>query len=405
MTTIFGGNMNLEQLKLELNSFTIFDRILEEDVFIALNNVVREKEEEAFISYYCQLCSAIYKEGANLSRYIYNYVMNDENVYVLDQAKQKDVLPVVIDSVQRELKILQKIANLTSEEILQNQSFSIELPVWENTKVDLEKDYFERIQDLPKKGYGIFAKYYVFGVDENGLYPIKHPDKQALSEMTGYEHERSLLIKNTLALIEGMKANNALLYGDAGTGKSSSIKAIVNEYHDQGLRLIEVKKKQISYLPDVIESISNNPLKFIVFIDDLSFSSNDDEYVALKNILEGGTSSNKNNVVIYATSNRRHFMKESFSDRNGDELHRNDTIQESMSLAARFGLTITFQKPGKNLFMDIVRQYAKDYELIMDDKELAIKAEAFAIRNNGRSPRTAKQFVEYEKINQTITEE
>ena len=220
--------------------------------------------------------------------------------------------------------------------------------------------------------------------------------------MTGYQQQRNVLIKNTLALLQGMKANNALLYGDAGTGKSSTIKAIVNEYHTEGLRLIEVKKKQIAQLPSIIEMLADNPLKFIIFIDDLSFSSNDDDYIALKNILEGSTTSNKMNVVIYATSNRRHFMKETFSDREGDEMHRNDTIQETMSLAARFGLTITFQKPGSNLYMEIVKQYAKEYELNLDEHELKIKAEAFAIRNNGRSARTAKQFVEYEKINQSI---
>ena len=397
--------MDLNQLKLEINSLSIFDSILEEDVFICLNNLLREKDLESYISYYCQLCSAIYKENGSLSRYIYNYVMNDENVYILQKAKQKHVSKVIEQSLERELKILQKVADLKSEDVLKDTACSISLPIWDNDNLDLVKDYHQRILELPKKGYGLFAKYYVFGVDENGLFPIKHPDKQALSEMTGYESQRSLLIKNTLALLQGMNANNALLYGDAGTGKSSSIKAIVNEYHDQGLRLIEVKKKQISHLPDVLESLSNNPLKFIVFIDDLSFSSNDDDYIALKNILEGGTTSNQRNIVIYATSNRRHFMKETFSDRNGDELHRNDTIQETMSLAARFGLTITFQKPGKNLYMDIVRSYAKEYGLEMDEQELSIKAEAFAIRNNGRSPRTAKQFVEYEKINQTITEE
>ena len=397
--------MDLNQLKLEINSLTIFDSILEEDVFICLNNVLREKDTESFISYYCQLCSAIYKENPSLSKFVYNYVMNDENVYVLLNAKQEMISPVIEQSVKRELKILQKVADLSSEDLLSANDISIELPEWETEPVDIVYDYFLRIQELPKKGYGMFAKYFVFGVDENGLFPIKHPDTQSLSEMTGYDRERGLLIKNTLALLQGMKANNALLYGDAGTGKSSSIKAIVNAYHNEGLRLIEVKKQQISYLPDVIESISNNPLKFIIFIDDLSFSSNDDDYIALKNILEGGTASNKSNIVIYATSNRRHFMKENFSDRAGDELHRNDTIQETMSLAARFGLTITFQKPGSNLYFEIVKQYAKEYELDLPEKELKVKAEAFAIRNNGRSPRTAKQFVEFEKINQTIVDE
>ena len=242
----------------------------------------------------------------------------------------------------------------------------------------------------------------MFGMDENGLFPIQHPDGQLLSQLTGYERERSLLLKNTLAFLQGMKANNALLYGDAGTGKSSTIKAIVNEYHPDGLRLVEIKKSQIALLPSLIESLADNPLKFILFIDDLSFQTGDDEFVALKNILEGGSVASNHNVVVYATSNRRHLVKENFADRNGSEIHRNDAIQETASLAARFGLTITFSKPAKDLYLEIVRSYAKQYGLRLDEDELLIKAEGFALRNNGRSPRTARQFVEHEKILETV---
>ena len=386
--------MDLKQFQMELETLTLFHRILEDEIVDLLIQTIDDS------TYYCRLCSKIYDKGANLSDYIYKMVMNDENIYVLNKAKNKTIVPSIENSLKRELKILQKLCDLKSKEVYIQSD--IEYPEWENTSYSLEKDYYQRIEDLPKKGYGIFAKYFVFGIDEQGLYPIRHPDTQSLKEMTGYQQQRNVLIKNTLALLQGMKANNALLYGDAGTGKSSTIKAIVNEYHTEGLRLIEVKKKQIAQLPSIIEMLADNPLKFIIFIDDLSFSSNDDDYIALKNILEGSTTSNKMNVVIYATSNRRHFMKETFSDREGDEMHRNDTIQETMSLAARFGLTITFQKPGSNLYMEIVKQYAKEYELNLDEHELKIKAEAFAIRNNGRSARTAKQFVEYEKINQSI---
>lgn len=389
-----GCRMDLKQFQCELKTLVIFHRILEDKTVQLVLKTIDDSQ------YYCQLCASIYDQGANLSDIIYKMVMNDENIYVLKKAENKSIPGVMEQSLKRELNILQKLCDLKSEEF--SLGMNIEYPTWENTSYDLVKDYEKRIIDLPKKGYGIFAKYYVFGINSQGLFPIKHPDVQSLKDMTGYEQQRSLLIKNTLALLQGMKANNALLYGDAGTGKSSTIKAVVNEYHDQGLRLIEVKKKQIALLPSIIETISNNPLKFIIFIDDLSFSSNDDDYIALKNILEGSTTSNKNNIVIYATSNRRHFMKENFSDRAGDELHRNDTIQETMSLAARFGLTITFQKPGANLYLDIVKQYAKEYGLELSDDELKVKAEAFAIRNNGRSARTAKQFVEYEKINQSI---
>ena len=190
----------------------------------------------------------------------------------------------------------------------------------------------------------------------------------------------------------------ALGGGDAGTGKSSTIKAVAAALAPQGLRLIEVKKNQLYQIPQIMEELASNPLKFILFIDDLSFNGNDDNFSALKATLEGSISGCGDNVAIYATSNRRHLVKETFSDRTGDELHVNDTLQETMSLSARFGLTITFQKPDKDQYLTIVRSLAAEYGIEMDEGELFRKAEAYAIRKSGRSPRTAKQFIELLKI-------
>ena len=189
-----------------------------------------------------------------------------------------------------------------------------------------------------------------------------------------------------------------LLYGDAGTGKSSTIKAVCNHYAAQGLRLVEVKKNQIFQIPHIAEELSSNPLKFVLFIDDLSFTSNDDNFSALKAILEGGVFACGKNIAIYATSNRRHLVKETMGDRAGDELHVNDTIQETMSLAARFGLTITYQRPDKDDYLSIVKNLALQYGLSLSQEELFRKAEAYALRSGGRSPRAAKQFVELQKI-------
>ena len=188
-----------------------------------------------------------------------------------------------------------------------------------------------------------------------------------------------------------------LLYGDCGTGKSSTVKAIANEYAPQGLRLIELKKKQLHELPTIVETVSRNPLKFIIFIDDLSFTEDDDDFAALKAILEGSVSSSAANLVIYATSNRRHLVRETFSARQGDEIHFKDTMQELLSLSDRFGLTVTFQKPDKKTFLEVVSSLAKQYELEMPKDELDMKAEAFALARGGRSPRVAKQFIEYLK--------
>jgi len=161
--------------------------------------------------------------------------------------------------------------------------------------------------------------------------------------------------------------------------------------------LIEVKKNQLYQLPDILEELAENPLKFIIFIDDLSFTSNDDNFSALKAILEGGVTTCGRNTVIYATSNRRHLVKETMTERSGDELYLNDTLQETMSLAARFGLTITFQRPDKDAYIDIVKHLAKEYSVVLPEDELIEKAEAFAIRHSGRSPRTAKHFIELQK--------
>ena len=195
-------------------------------------------------------------------------------------------------------------------------------------------------------------------------------------------------------MLSGKPAVNVLLYGDAGTAKSSSVKAIANEFAADGLRLVEVKKNQLYQIPALLDSLAQNPLKFILFIDDLSFSANDDNFAALKAILEGSVGGRSQNVVVYATSNRRHLIKETLSDRSGDDIHEADTRQELMSLSARFGLTVTFQRPDKVRFEEILLDLAKQYGVQMPSDQLFIKGEAFAIRAGGRSPRVARQFIE-----------
>ena len=182
--------------------------------------------------------------------------------------------------------------------------------------------------------------------------------------------------------------------GDAGTGKSSAVKAIANEFAPEGLRLVEVKKNQLYQIPDLMDKLAANPLKFILFIDDLSFTANDDNFAALKAILEGSVGGRAKNIAVYATSNRRHLIKETLTDRTGDDIHEADTRQELMSLSARFGLTVTFQRPEKARFENILAELAKQHGIDMPMDQLLVKAEAFAIRAGGRSPRVAKQFIE-----------
>ena len=207
---------------------------------------------------------------------------------------------------------------------------------------------------------------------------------------------RSLLIilDNTRALLDGKPAANILLTGDAGTGKSSTVKAVVNELYRDGLRIIEVKKEQLHEISAVLDALSENPLKFILFIDDLSFQKDDDNFSALKAVLEGSVSAKSRNVVVYATSNRRHLVKEKFSDREGDDVHFNDTMQEIISLSERFGIQITFNRPDKKTYLDIVHHLADSKGIKYDSDELDNAAERFALGRGTRSARAAKQFVD-----------
>jgi hypothetical protein len=226
------------------------------------------------------------------------------------------------------------------------------------------------------------------------LKPVEFPDAVSLEDLIGYQMQRQKVIENTQALLRGCKAANILLYGDAGTGKSATVKAVANAFAEDGLRLIELGKEQLHLLPKLLDELSCNPLKFILFIDDLSFQDSDDDFSALKAVLEGSISARSHNTVIYATSNRRHIVRETFASREGDEVHRQDTMQETISLSERFGIKVYYEKPKKDLYLEIVYGLARQYGLTLDQETLALEAERFALRKSGRSARAARQLVE-----------
>ena len=229
--------------------------------------------------------------------------------------------------------------------------------------------------------------------------PITRIAHVNLDDLVGYEIPKQKLIENTEAFVRGRKANNCLLFGDAGTGKSSSVKAILNEYYGQGLRMIEVYKHQFKALSEVLEQIKDRNYKFIIYMDDLSFEEYELEYKYLKAILEGGLGKRPKNVLIYATSNRRHLIRETWSDRSDmsqDELHRSDTMQEKLSLVARFGVTIGYYRPSQQEYFDIVLQLAKRYpEITLSEEELKLKANQWELSHGGISGRTAQQFINH----------
>ncbi|WP_295340914.1 ATP-binding protein [Subdoligranulum variabile] len=336
--------------------------------------------------------ATLFAQGTNWTDALLDAVLEDENL-CLRTAAGGDAGPVLEKALTGELDFLQALGRAGLDDLCHGAPEY--LPRWEVTPdADFHAAYEARRAAVGQKGYGIFARHHVFTLEDGHLTPVRYPDPQRLSELPGYEREREKVIANTRALLEGKPTNNVLLYGDAGTGKSSTVKAIANEFAPDGLRLIEVKKNQLYQIPALMDDLAKNPLKFILFIDDLSFAANDDNFAALKAILEGSVGGRSHNVVVYATSNRRHLVKESMSDRSGDDLHASDTRQELMSLAARFGLTVTFQQPDKERFDAILLELARQYGVQMPSDQLFIKGAAFALRAGGRSPRVAKQFIE-----------
>lgn len=262
------------------------------------------------------------------------------------------------------------------------------------------QEFKEQVTEFYHKfGVGKFALNKAFRMNEEGMepsiLPITNIEPIRLSHIIGYERQKQKLIENTEAFIQGKAANNVLLFGDSGTGKSSSIKAILNEYYDRGLRIIEVYKHQFQMLSKLQEQLKDRNYKFIIYMDDLSFEDTELEYKYLKAIIEGGLGIRPGNVLIYATSNRRHLIREKFSDKKelDDELHNNDTVQEKLSLVARFGVTIYYGSPDKREFLNIVKELADRFDLGIPMEELYAKANIWELQHGGLSGRTASQFI------------
>ena len=382
----------MKELKEKLNTLCIFRELLKDSVISSLCAYMENPTSSA----YAEFVSALYNaNGGNLGEYVKELCWNSENVYVKMVGLGKDVPNYLYFALVSELDTLQEITELNKETLtasLQHKEF---LPEFTTTKLRLKEIYLHRAENIDKYGYGIYAKYNMFSVDESGnIVHVRHPDKTELSDLVDYENERKIIVDNTKALLCGKPAANILLTGDAGTGKSSTVKAVANALWKDGLRIVEVRKDQLRAIPKILDELSSNPLKFVLFIDDLSFLKDDDNFNALKAVLEGSVTAKSNNVVIYATSNRRHIIKEKFSDREGDDVHRNDTMQELISLSERFGIHVTFSKPNKETFLHIVHHLAEENEIDMPADELDLLAERLALERGGRSARLARQFID-----------
>lgn len=391
--------MNMNDAYICLRSLAVFRDVLKDPVISALSRyleILLTADSEAGVDAYCGFVSELYKTRCDsLAEYLRSIVFDNENVYIRTVGVGEKPSELLENEVELELRKLQLIADLTSEELTRALDTNIILPKFRSIKTDIAGEYYERCRSIDKYGYGIYSGNRMFYLNEEGkIIPARYPDPIRLTDLIDYKREQQIMFDNTLALLSGKPAANILLTGDAGTGKSSTIKAVVNELYEKGLRILEIRKDQLRKIPSIIDELSENPLKFILFIDDLSFVKDDDNFSALKAILEGSVSAKSSNIAIYATSNRRHLVKEKFSDRDGDDIHRNDTMQEIISLSDRFGIHITFQRPDKNTYLNIVHSLVKEHGIDMPADELDVAAERFALGRGNRSARAAKQFVD-----------
>ncbi len=386
--------VKIKELYRELSMTAVFIRVLDKPLFAAFGEMMAcEPASPEYMRAYGRFVSEIFEHGGSLPEYVASLIFEDENVYIRSRAQRVRIPDQVKDVVAHELSVFERFASLTPCDF--NIAGLPYITPFGTGTPDIARRYEARIRSVRRYGYGIFSSSPMFRLsDDRVIEAISSADKTSVDKFVGYEEERGKVIANTLAFVENRPAANTLLCGDAGTGKSSTVKAVANSFFSRGVRLIELRKDQLKYLPYVMGEIRDNPLKFIIFIDDLSFNNNDDNFSMLKAALEGSASAKAENAVIYATSNRRHIVKETFGDRDGDDVHINDTMQEILSLSERFGLVVLFQKPNKNLYLEIVHELASRAGITMPAEELDIKAEAFALRKGNRSARCAEQFIE-----------
>lgn len=400
-------NVNkITRLKYYIDTLCIYD-LKNDELISTLYDLLCSVGSEAVL----QKHSAFFKISAknvSVKSYITTLILTDDNVFTRACcAGNADILPEsIINAVKLDLMKLEQISSITAYDISQAvenpdlKEIIKTIPEWETgfAVAPLDKNWDAQLDNLMSyhrmHGYGKYAGHIAFTWRDRQICPISAADLITLDDLKNYEHQRQRVVDNTLSFVTGHPANNVLLYGDRGTGKSSTVHALLNEYHTQGLRMVEIPKSAVSELGLIREELAHSPMKFIIYIDDLSFDSNDTSFSELKAALEGSLSGRQSNIIIYATSNRRHLIKESFADREND-VNRGDTMQEQLSLSDRFGLTVTFLNPNKFEYADIVKKIALDRGLDVDEEHLCFMAEQWATRKGGRSPRCAKQFVDY----------
>ncbi len=396
----------MNNIKTPLLVISIFKNVLNDSVVSKyidfLSNLSYSSDFDIIIKSYSSFITELYEKehNQNLYKYIKNLIYSDKNI-ISDGCSDSIIKNEnIISSAEYELSLIQNLLKYDYERIKNEftEKFSAcsdiisHLPVF-NMDEKQKFDINDIIKSYNSNGYGIFCCYNAFKYTENKqILPVKYFNALTFNDLKNYDYQKEVIKRNTQAFIDGKEANNILLYGDRGCGKSSTVKALIHEFKNYNLKIIQVYKESFLYLPDLFEQIRNLPLKFIIFADDISFNEDDKNFSSIKAVLEGSLSDKPSNAIIYATTNRVHLVRESFSSREGNEVHCNDTIDETVSLSDRFGIMLTFSLLTKTEYFDIVSKIAADCCLIQDDN-LFKKAEEFAALKAIRTPRVARQFI------------
>ena len=398
--------MELKELRIALKGISTYRSICKEplmmQVFALLDAVVSGRGEDA-LEHYTEVFYLLRQAGySGLGGWLEDKLKYSEEAYPL-LVERGDRDAVLEAAACRDVEAFMQLAGLDCEILIgamqkglteEYRPLLARLPRWEG---GASFDFEGVTAFYRKNGTGLFARYRAFLWEAGELFPIAKPDAPEKHELLGYELQREVVIANTRAMLEGHTVNNVLLYGDSGTGKSATVKSLLALEGFEDLRIIELQKDGLADMPKLVRHLRDRRQKFILFIDDLAFDQDDRTYSLLKTILEGGLEPRPANVAIYATSNRRHLIKETWNDRsdmehNGD-IHRSDTLEEKLSLANRFGLAINFSSPNRKQYHDIVKTLADRAGVIMDEAEMFRKADAWEIRHGGVSGRAAQQFI------------
>lgn len=354
---------------------------------------IRQRDNR-WTEHYCEAFYALMEAGyASLGAYLRDHLLYDESPLALAAAKGQETAPLCQAAAGDLARLNHHLLALPWAELCSAEASGVAwgLPQWEQETLpglDFFLDFYRR------NGCGQFARYRAFVWQDSQLIPVSQPDCVPSDQLVGYQRQRDQVIANTRTLLAGHRVNNMLLYGSSGTGKSATVKALLGMEGMENLRLIEVDKEELTGIPELVRMLGHQPQKFILFIDDLAFDKDDRNYSLLKTILEGSVEPRPDNVAVYATSNRRHLVRETFTDRLGDEVDASETIQEKTSLSERFGLRVLFQELTKPQFMNLIRQLAQLRGVSLAEDKLMALAVRWDVRNPNRTPRSAVQFID-----------